>query len=391
MAEPTTRDFRLLLIGRILRAFAFGFSAILLGFQLQSRGLQPAQIGFVLAVGLASAALSGLLAALASSRFGRRVTLAAIGVLMAVCGLDLAFSDQFGFLVLAGLTGMMGVSGTDAGPFLNVEQSLLTDAVAGTTRNRAFARYSLTGALAGSAGALAAAAGTSPARTQVFFVSFAVLGLVTAVIPLLISTRVERPSVAPAFGSLRPLLGLSGLFALDSLGSGLVANAVLVYLLHVRFHATPAALGPSFALMSLLSAFSFELAGRLADRIGLINTMVFTHLPSSLLLVLVPFLPGLNWVLAVLVARSLVVSMDQPARQAYIVSIVKPHERSGALALTGAIRGTAGAFGPVLAGIAIQTAMLSLPFVIGGLVKSTYDLGLYFGFRRRPGDHELAQ
>lgn len=375
---------------RVVRAFAFGFSIILLAIHLQSRSLNSPAVGAVIAVGLVSASLTGLAAAAAANRFGRRVTLAAIGVGMCMTGLDIALAHPFWLLILSGLTGMLGASGTDLGPFLVVEQAVLTQAAQPAGRNRAFARYSLTGALAAALGGLAASAGTTLMRTEAFFILFAILGLATAAIPLLLSSHVESVDERsePAFGSLRPIIGLASLFALDSLGNGLVVNSVLVYWLHIRFGASSTVLGPAFAAMSILGALSFEASGRLADRIGLINTMVFTHVPSQILLVVVPFMPGLGWALLVLLLRSLVVQMDQPARQAYVVSIVKPSERSGALAITGTLRGLASTAGPVITGVAIQAAALGIPFFLGGSLKFLYDIGLYVGFRRRPGGHE---
>jgi MFS family permease len=385
------RDFNLLLAARVLRAFGFGFSAILVAGHLQSRGLSPTWIGVVLAIGLGSASLIGLAAAWLAARIGRRRTLALVGVLMALCGVDLALASTSWLLLLAGLTGMMGLASADLGPFLAVEQAMLTETTSAAGRNRAFGRYSFTGAIGIAAGGLAAGWGTSLDRTILFYWLFAGLGLATVVLPLLLSEQVEgQVRDAPAFGRIRPLLGLAALFALDSLGGGLVVNAVIVYWLHIRFGAGPEVLGPAFAAMAVLQAFSLEVAGWLADRIGLINTMVFTHLPSSVLLILVPFAPNLGWAVGLLLARSLVVSMDQPTRQAYVVSIVPPHERSGALAVTGAVRGVALAAGPVVTGIAIQAAAFGVPFFAGGGIKILYDLTLWVGFRRRLGDHEAA-
>ncbi|HZU59589.1 MAG TPA: MFS transporter [Solirubrobacteraceae bacterium] len=385
-----SRNLRILLIGRVLRAFGFGFATVLLAIDLQGRGLSSTEIGVVLAVGLAAASLTGLLTVMVASRLSRRATLAAIGALMSLCGLDLALAGPFWLLVLSGLTGMMGAASVDLGPFLAIEQAILTRAVPPTTRNRAFARYSLAGALAGAAGGFAAGLGTTPLRVQGFFILFALLGLITALTPLLLSDEVEHEAQGPIFGSFRPVMGLSALFSLDSLGNGLVVNSVLAYWLHIRFGATPAVLGPSFAVMSLLGALSLEMSGRLADRIGLVNTMVFTHLPSNVLVMLVPFAPGLGWALALLFLRATVVQMDQPARQAYVVSIVRPSERGGALALTGAVRGVAQSFGPAVTGVAIHAAALGLPFLLGGGLKLSYDLALYCGFRQRKGDHEAV-
>ena len=198
----------------------------------------------------------------------------------------------------------------------------------------------------------------------------------------------EAPQPSAAFGSLRPLLGLSGLFAVDSLGGGLIVQSVIAYWLHARFGAGPAILGPTFAGMSVLQALSYEVSGRLADRFGLIRTMIFTHLPSSFLLLLVPLSPSIAWAIALLAIRQSISQMDIPARQAYVVSIVPASERAGAIAITGAVRGGAQAFGPLLAGAAIQSASFGIPFYAAGALKIAYDLSLYAGFRNHKGDHE---
>ena len=214
------------------------------------------------------------------------------------------------------------------------------------------------------------------------------IGVITAILPLFMSDHVEGEPAQPVFGSFRPLAGLAALFALDSLGGGFVANAVIAYWLHARFGAGPGLLGPVFAGVAILQSISYEVSGRLADRVGLINTMVFTHLPSNVLLLLVPFSPNLALAVALLLARFALSQMDVPARQAYIVSIVPPGERAGAVAMTGAVRGVAMAFGPTLAGIAIGAAAFGLPFLAGGGLKVAYDLALFAGFRNSPADHE---
>jgi len=309
---------------------------------------------------------------------------------MAACGIVLAFGTQFWLFVLAGITGMLGAGGTDTGPFLSVEQAVLADAATPAGRNRAFARYSMTGALAGAAGGLLASFGSDVTRIQALFLLYAGLGIATALMPLMLSSAIEGAHEARVFGNLRPLIGLSALFAVDAFGGGLVARSLIAYWLHLKFGATPAILGPTFAAMLLLGALCYELAGRLADRIGLINTMVFTHLPSNLMLLLLPFLPGLGWAIGLLIIWSAAQSMDQPARQAYVVSIVKPNERSGAVAITGVARGLASAAGPAITGAAIQAAALGTPFIVAGITKVLYDVALYYGFRRRRGDHEIG-
>ena len=381
-------DYRLLLFGRVLRAFGFGSSAVLLGLHLERHGLKPAEIGLCLTIGLLAAALSGLAAASLSRRLGRRAVLGLVGLLMGVTGLLLFAAPGHLLLVLSGSTGMLGAAGLDLGPFLAIEQPMLAESVAPQRRNLAFARYSLSGALAGAAGGLATSFATDVRLSGLFFLLYAVIGLATAGLPLLLSARVEAAPVESVRFEPRPILGLAALFGLDALGGGFIANAVIAYWLHVRFGAGAEVLGPAFAAIGLLQAAAYELSGRLADRIGLINTMVFTHLPSNLILLLVPFSPNLTWALALLLLRFSMSQMDVPARQAYIVSIVPPQHRASAVATTSAIRGLGQAAGPLLSGLAIQAALFGLPFLAAGGLKIAYDLALFTGFRRRPAEHE---
>jgi MFS family permease len=381
-------DRALLLGARGLRAFGFGFAAVLIGVHLEGRGLSAVLIGLTLGLGLAAASLSGLASAALASRIGRRGTLVVSGILMALTGLDLALATQPLLLVAAGLTGMLGAASVDLGPFASVEQAVLAEAVPPEARNVAFARYSLTGGLFNAAGGLSAALATGPGRTEAFFLFYAVLGVATALLPIFMTAKVEAPVAAPPFGSFRPLAGLAALFALDSLGGGFVANSVVAYWLHVRFGVDPGTLGPVFAAVAILQTVSYEVSGRLSNRFGLINTMVFTHVPSNVLLLLVPFSPTLGWAIGLLLARFALSQMDVPARQAYVVSIVPPAERAGAVAMTGAVRGVAQSFGAALAGVAIGAAAFAVPFVAGGLLKLVYDAALFGGFRRRRAEHE---
>jgi predicted MFS family arabinose efflux permease len=307
---------------------------------------------------------------------------------MAVTGVALGASANHFVLIVAGATGMLGAAGLDVGPFLAVEQPMLAEAIPARDRNLAFARYSLTGALAGAAGGLSAAFGSDLARSSLFYLLYAGIGLATAALPLLLSERVEAAAVPAGRFNLRPIAGLAALFGLDALGGGFIANAVIAYWLHTRFGAGPQVLGPAFAGIGLLQAAAYEFSGRLANRIGLINTMVFTHLPSNLLLLLVPFSPSLGWALALLLLRFSMSQMDVPARQAYVVSIVRPEHRANAVATTSAVRGLGLAVGPYLSGVAIQAALFGIPFFAGGGLKIAYDLALYAGFRSRRAEHE---
>jgi MFS family permease len=385
-----TRDFALILSARLLRAFGFGMAAVMVGLHLERRGLSAGAIGLVLTVGLLSAAIAGVVAASISSRIGRRYTLASAGLLMTIAGVDLALANSPVLLAIAAATGMLGAASVDLGPFASIEQAALAESVEPRRRNGAFARYSLTGGLAAAAGALLAGTATDLNRGRLLFALYAVIGVVTAILAISLSPRAESPVRAAALSvaEIRALAPLSALFAVDALGGGLVVNAVIAYWLHVRFGAPANVLGPAFAGIALLQAISYEVSGRLANRIGLIRTMVFTHIPSNLLLLLVPLSPSLPWAIGLLLARFSLSQMDVPARQAYIVSIVPPAERAGAVAFTGLVRGLGQASGPLVAGAAIQGAALGLPFYLAGILKLAYDLSLYAAFRSKRAEHE---
>jgi len=365
---------------------------VLIGLLLEARGLNPTAIGLLLTLGLLSAAVGGVIAAGLASRIGRRWTLAGAGLLMAVAGADLALASSPLVLGLAALTGMLGAANVDFGAYASIEQAALAESTEPHRRNLAFARYSLTGGLAAAAGALVAGTATGLDRGRMLFAPYAVIGVVTAALALRLSPRAEAPikSVALSRSQIRALTPLTALFAIDSLGGGLVATSVIAYWLHVRFGAGANVLGPAFAGIALLQAASYELSGRLANRIGLIRTMVFTHAPSNLLLLLVPLSPSLPWAIAVLLARFSLSQMDVPARQAFVVSIVPPAERAGAVAFTGLVRGLGQAAGPIVSGAAIQGAALGLPFYLAGTLKLLYDGTLYVAFRRRRGEHETV-
>ncbi|HET9848600.1 MAG TPA: MFS transporter [Candidatus Dormibacteraeota bacterium] len=385
------RDLALILGARLLRAWAFGMSAVLIGLHLERRGLSSTAIGLVLTIGLLSAAIGGVIGAALSSRIGRRRTLALAGGLMALAGLDLAVATSPLALALAAATGMLGAANVDFGAYASIEQAALAESVPPRSRNLAFARYSLTGGLAAALGALVAGGATSVERGQFLFAGYATAGALTSLLAVLLSPAAESPvgGTALSVTQVRSLAPLSALFALDGFGGGLVANSVIAFWLHVRFGAGANLLGPAFAVIALLQAASYEVSGRLANRIGLIRTMVFTHMPSNVLLALVPLAPSLPWAIGILFARFSLSQMDVPARQAFVVSIVPPSERAGAVAFTGLVRGLGQAAGPLISGAAIQSAALGLPFYLAGGLKLVYDGTLFLAFRQRRGEHEI--
>lgn len=365
-------------------------SAVAIGLQLERLQFSSVAIGVVLTLAVLTAAVAGLAAAALAARLGRRMTLAIAGGLMALCGADLASQSEPWLIGLAALTGMLGTGNIDFGAYASVEQASLAESAEPKRRNLAFARYSLTGGLAAAAGAAIATTATDLQHGRLLYAGYAGVGLLTGVLALLLSGRAEGevPSVPLSAQQVRRLAPLSALFGVDAVGGGLVTNAVVAYWLHVRFGAGTSVLGPAFSAIALLQSASQEISGRLANRIGLIRTMVFTHAPSNVLLALVPLSPNLPWAIGILFARFSLSQMDVPARQAYVVSIVPPGERAGAVAITGLVRGVGQAVGPLISGIAIQGAALGLPFFLAGGLKLIYDGSLYGLYRNRRAQHE---
>lgn len=338
---------------------------------------------------LLGAGLSGLGVAHLSGRIGRRRALSLTGILMALSGIDLAITQNPWLLLLAGITGMLG-SGFDSGPYLAIEQAMLAQATDTAKRNRAFARYSLVGSVGGTVGALTASLGTDLARSAAFYGAFAIAGVVTAVLPNFLSTKVEREIRSPVWANTGKFTGLIALFGLDALAGGFVLPGLVAYWLHVRFGATAAELGPVFATSLLLQTASYGVAGRIADKIGLVNTMVWTHLPPQLFMILIPFSPTLPIAVILYLANSTMTSMDAPARQAYLASVVPPSTREGMLALAGGTRALTQTGSPALTGLALQFTAFGLPFLVSGALKIVYLSILYLRFRGVHGDNESA-
>jgi predicted MFS family arabinose efflux permease len=281
----------------------------------------------------------------------------------------------------------------ESGPFTSLEQPMLTDASHDTARVRAFGTYNAVAAIAGSLGALLASGsdrladfvGTSDAnRLFRIFVPVGALGLLAAAsLSPAVEAPLRRSSARRIDRSRRRVVGLAGLFAVDSFGGGFVVQSFVVYFLAERFDATTGQLGVVFFALGLLQTASFLVAPRLAERYGLLNTMVFTHLPSNLLLIAVAFAPSLSVAVVLLLARQALSQMDVPTRQAYVMALVDPTERTAAAAYTNTARYVVRPVGPLLAGIAQQTA-LGVPFVLAGSIKSAYDLVLWRWFRTVP-------
>jgi MFS family permease len=396
-----SREGRLLFAGRALRTFCLGWLSLVLALYLAARGLSPAAIGAVFTATLVEDAVLTIVLSAFAVRLGRRRVLIGAALAMAAGGVLLATAENHVFVVLAVVVATVSLSGQEAGPFSPLEQSLLPGAVAASARTRAFAWYNVFGYVAAALGVLAAGGWLAsaarlglPSRTTERGVMgvYVAGALALAALYLRLPASLDGPAAAVPAAAARPWLGLhrsrsavlqlSGLQALDSFGGGFVVQSLLVYWFHLRYGAAPEALGPVFFGTNLLSAVSFPLAARVADRIGLLNTMVFTHLPSNVLLVLVPFAPSLPIAAALLFARHLLAQMDVPTRQAYAMALVAPDERAAAAGFTTSARALAQALAPALTGFALARAATGLPFYLAGGLKIVYDLALYFRFRR---------
>jgi len=405
------RDATLLISGQALRAAGYGFTAVILGALLAARGYGPVRAGVVLTALIAGTALASLAVGVLADRLGRRRCYAVFLLAVAVSGAVVAAGAPFWLLLVVALTGTLSTDVVDNGPATTLEQAMLAAEDAGTAR--VYGRYNAVGAGAGALGALAAAlpglgqhAGGANAR--VYAVMFAVLvpvGSAGALLARRLSPAVEAPaSGPPRLGQAvrgRPRLGqsrgvvrrLSGLFALDAAGGGLVTTGFLSYYLTQRYHVSVGMLGWLFFTASLVQAVSVMLAPRLARRFGLVATMVGTHLPSNVLLAAVALAPRFPLAAVLLLARTSLSQMDVPTRQALVMTVVTPQERTAAAAVTNAARYTVRPLGPLVAG-AVQQVALGAPLILAGVVKGGYDLALWRWARhlplQRPGPNATA-
>jgi predicted MFS family arabinose efflux permease len=395
-----TSDTRRILLIRAVRAFAYGFGSVLLGVSLESAGFSGTQVGTILTATLVGSAALTTVLGYVGDRVGRRLAHVGLSLLMAVAGTVFALTDTYWALLLAALSGTVATAALESGPFVTLEQAIIPQTSPQERRNRIFGHYNAVAAIAGSFGALAAGGPeffrdffpAVPASER-WFLLYAALGIAAAFLAARLSPRVEahqrtESGVAPLRRSRRIVFGLSGLFALDAFGGGFVLQAFIVYWFRLRFDASPELLGLAFFGVGVLQSMSFLAAARIAWRIGLVNTMVFTHLPSNVLLAAIPFAPNLSVALTLLLARFALSQMDVPARQSYVVAVVDPDERTAAASVTNATRTVAQAVSPTLAGVLLQSLALSAPFIIAGVLKGIYDLGLLAAFRNVKPEEE---
>jgi MFS family permease len=384
-------DVAVLLAARGLRGFGDGFASLVLPAYLSAVGFDTVQIGIVATASLLGSAVLALLIGFVAPRFDRRSLMLLGAALMIVSGIAYPAWANIGFVLLVGFVGTINPTSGDVGMLLPLEQAMLAHEVTDRERTRTFARYSLVGSLATAAGALAAAAPDFLVRAgldqiaafRVMFYVYAALGVVASLLYRRLPHAHAKQTTpgAPLGPSRRIVYGLAALFSLDSFAGGFVVQSLLALWLFQRFDLSLAVASLFFFWSSVLTAFSYPVAARLARHIGLINTMVFTHIPASICLIFAAFAPDLRLVLGLLLVRSALSQMDVPVRTSYVMAVVTPAERTAAASVTNVPRSLATALSPALSGVMFATAFSALPLILCGALKIAYDLALLFSFR----------
>ena len=404
-----TADARWLFCTRIVRMFAYGLLSVILGVYCIEIGLSEWSIGALLALTLLGDTAISLWMTTSADRLGRRKMLVAGAILMVFASAVFALSRDFWVLLLAGIIGVISPSGYEVGPFLSIEQAALSQTLSADKRVGVFAWYNLVGSFATALGSLVGgglaqrlhSTGASLVVSyRAVVILYGALGILLAVLFARLSRAVEveasegfRRSLAKRFLGLHEsrgvVLKLSALFTIDAFAGGFLIQTMLVYWFQKRFHMDTGVLGSVFFGANILAGISALLATRLASRIGLINTMVFTHLPSNLLLMLVPLMPNAPLAILVLLMRFAISQMDVPTRQAYTMAVVQPDERSAAAGVTGVARTIGAAISPLLAWPMLASgALIDIPLYLGGGLKIVYDLLLYRSFKSAQAPEE---
>jgi MFS family permease len=411
-----TADGRLLFGTRILRLFAYGFLSVILALYLSQLGLNEVNIGLLITLTLLGDTAVSLWITTHADRIGRQRMLIAGAALMILAAAIFATSRNFYLLLAAATIGVISPSGNEVGPFLSIEQASLTQLAPNQSRTTIFAWYNLEGSFATALGALAGG-GFSQLLQQLGYtpllsyrlvvlgygaIGLLMIGLFTRLSPAVeVSINGMEPEAAvnPARRSFlglsrsqRVVFRLAALFSLDAFAGGFVIQSLVVLWFSQKFGVAPGVLGAIFFAANILAGISALSAAWVAGKIGLINTMVFTHLPSNVLLILVPFMPSLGLAVAVLLVRFSISQMDVPTRQSYTMAVVDAEERSATSGITGVARTIGASMSPVLAGVFLSNpALLGLPFVVSGGLKIIYDLALYFNFRALKPPEEQAE
>ena len=408
IAGKLTRDGWLLFATRCSRMFAYGLLSVVLVLYLVEVGLKEWEVGLLLSLTLAGDTAISLWLTTTADRLGRRRTLILGAILMVLAGVAFVSTSSLVLLVIAATIGVISPSGNEIGPFLSVEQAALSHIVSDERRTDVFAWYNLVGSFSTALGALAGGliAEASPhfgltgaAAFRPVLLAYAGIGVALIAGFSLLSSAIEATrdeSVPPPKAVLglheskRTVFKLSLLFALDAFGGGFVIQSIIAYWFHVRFQLDPAMIGTIFLFANLLAGVSALAAGWLARRIGLINTMIFTHLPSNVLLILVPLMPDVYWAIGLLLLRFSISQMDVPTRQAYTMAVVRPDERSAAAGVTAVARSVGASISPMLATVLVgSVGLMSVPFFVAGGLKIVYDLLLYRAFANSEAEKKV--
>jgi MFS family permease len=404
-------DGLLLFATRTARMFAYGFLSVVLMLYLARIGLSEAEIGLLLTLTLAGDTIISLWITTNADRVGRRRMLVIGAGLMIFAGVLFALTRNFWLLLIAAAIGVISPSGYEVGPFLSIEQAALSQIVSDDRRTKVFAWYNLIGSFATALGSLCGGVlaqglqdtGLSPVGSyRVIVTGYGAMGLVLGLLFARTSSAIEISPAEKTSGpaprirrlglhrSRKVVFKLSALFSLDAFAGGFVLQSIVAYWFHVRYGVQPALLGSIFFGANIFAGLSALSAAWVASKIGLIRTMVFTHIPSNILLILVPLMPNLPLAIVMLLLRFSISQMDVPTRQSYTMAVVSPDERSAAAGITGIARTTGASLSPVLAGpLLAHAALLSVPFFLSGCLKIVYDLLLYRSFRAiRPPEEE---
>jgi MFS family permease len=401
VTADSTSDVRLLFAARSVRLFGYGMLSVVLVLYLAAAGIDGGRIGVLLTCALLGDTLISLWIATAADRIGRKRMLLLGAGLVAAAGTALAASDAFALLLVAATIGIVSPGGNEVGPFLALEQAALSQVVRDERRTNVFAWYALAGSLASALGALfggglaqalQAAGWTAHASYRAVIVAYALGGTLLAGIFAFVSPRIEAPPAVPGdtrpsrFGihRSRPVVArLVMLFGLDAFAGGLILQSLLAYWLHLRFGLEAASLGVIFFWAQVAAAFSALAAARIAARIGLVRTMVYTHLPSNVMLMLVPLMPSAETAVGLLLLRYTISQMDVPTRQSYTMAVVVPEERAAAAGVTGVARTVGASLSPMLAtSWMAASATMNLPLLAAGALKIVYDLLLFRSFAK---------
>jgi MFS family permease len=404
--EWVSRDGKLILGARIVRAFSYGFVSVILAIYLNLLGFSEILIGVVLTATLVNSVIFNLVSSVYADRIGRRKFLILYAVLMIISALVFFLTNNYVALIIAALIGTINVTGSEVGAFLSLEQAILPQTVNDEKkRTSIFAIYNMVGTFAMSGGVLLS--GLPHVFSQQFglgqissikilFLVYAACALGALVIYLVLSPKIEIKTTTKTDSSFRNIspksrsiiTKMSSLFAVDSFAGGFVIQSIVSFWFYTKFGADLSTLSYIFTIAGILTALSYLLASKVASKIGLVNTMVYTHIPSNIFLILVAFVPSFPLAIGLYLARMSISQMDVPTRQSYLMAVVSEKERVAAAGITNTSRNIAQAVSPSLAGM-ILGSLLSAPFIIGGVLKIAYDIGIFLNFRKIKPPEEL--